>query len=213
MWTINFIRAYINRIPANQVFSTRDCLCYGTRAAVDTALCRLVKKDIIFRLARGVFVRWSVLLLKGELPSAEEVAKTKARGFSKELYMHKRDAAVQLGLIEAGNEHPTFATFGRTTSFQYGQKRIRLAHAAPKDIKLGDSFLGLVIRGMRYFGNHDEVEKTVGNIMRASTKQEKLDAGFAAPLMSAWLSDLFSSDKVALLKIKGLTAQPSLDGA
>jgi hypothetical protein len=206
MWTISFIRAHINRIPADAIFSTRDCLCYGTRSAVDSALHRLVKKEMIIRLARGVFIKWSLKAARGTLPSAQEVAQVKARGFGKEIFVHKKDAAAKLGLIKSGNENPTFGTFGRTTSFRFGQTRITLAHVSPKDANLGDTFVGLLIRASRNLGFHDQLPNTISGLTSGLSRTERNNLGVSAAMMPAWLSDLFCSEIIAILRVKGLSA-------
>ncbi len=54
----SFVRRFISTLPANQVFTTRECLNLGTRACVDKALQKLVKTGFILRqLTGGVFVR------------------------------------------------------------------------------------------------------------------------------------------------------------
>jgi len=206
MWTINFIRSHLNRIADDTIFSTRDMLCYGTRSAVDSALHRLVKRRTIIRLARGVFVKWSASVERGELPAAKVVAQVKARGFGKEIFAHKVDAAHQLGLVETGNSQPLFATFGRTTSFQFGEKRIIFRHVAPKDAKLGDAFISLMIRALRYIGPHGKLPETVFRLMSRLNKNERQEVALAVALMPSWLSDLFCSEKIAVLRIKNLSA-------
>jgi hypothetical protein len=47
------IRQFIANLPQALIFSTRDLLNFGTRAAVDQCLCRLVRKGNIRRLAWG----------------------------------------------------------------------------------------------------------------------------------------------------------------
>jgi len=208
MRTIHLIRAHLTRIPRDVPFTSRDCLCYGKRSAVDTALHRLVKKDIIIRLARGVYIRWTLEAAKGELPPAQEVAQIKARGFGKTIFIHKQDAAAKLGLIESGNETPTFGTFGRSTSFQFGDRRIRLVQALPKDTKDGDTFTTLFIRALRQLGNHDELPKTVMKLTDKLSKLDKTNLSLAAASMPSWLSDLFCSDQVAVARINSLAPKP-----
>lgn len=205
METMSYIRAHLQRIPQETIFSTRDFLCYGPRAAVDTALHRLVKRDVIFRLARGVFIKWSKKIESGILPSAREVADVKARAFGKVILIHKVDAAAFFDLVEEGNENPTFGTFGRSTSFQYGQKRIKFTHVAPKDANCGDEFCGLVIRALRHFGFHEEIAKTFARVMAKASKAERRQLALAAAMMPSWLSDILVSDQVAILKIASLT--------
>jgi hypothetical protein len=209
MDTIHLIKAHINRLSENVIFTTRDFLCYGTRSAVDTALHRLIKKDMIIRVCRGVFIKWTIKAFRGNLPTAHEVAQTKARAFGKEILVHKKDAAVQLGLIESGNDSPTFATFGRTTSFQFGDQRIKLAHVSQKDATHGDTFTGLFTRALRQLGWHDQAPNTIAKLISGINHKERDKAYQAAAMMPSWISDQFKSDNVstrlAVMRIKGLT--------
>jgi hypothetical protein len=209
MDTIHLIRAHINRLSKDVIFSTRDFLCYGTRSAVDTALHRLIKKDMIIRLARGVFIKWTYRVFRGEVPSAQAVAQTKARAFGKEIFIHKNDAAACFGLADNGNDAPTFATLGRTTSFQFGNQRITLAHVSPKDARLGDTFTGLFIRALRQFLHHDQIPAMVANVIAKAKKAERDATYLAADMMPSWLSDQFKSDisvmnKLCVMRIKSL---------
>src|SRR5438309_1180711 len=55
--TIQLVTRFIARIGFDKLFTTRQLLLYGTRAAIDQALSRLVKAMHIARVARGVFIR------------------------------------------------------------------------------------------------------------------------------------------------------------
>jgi Family of unknown function (DUF6088) len=212
MDTIHLIRAHINRLRADVIFTTRDFLCYGTRSAVDTAIHRLIQKDMIIRVARGVFIKWTNKAFKGQLPSALEVAKAKARGFGKEIFVHKKDAAAHMGLIESGNESPTFATFGKTTSFQFGNQRIKLAHTSPKDANQGDTFTGLFIRALRYLGYHSDAPSTIDRLRdRMKDHKDRDRLYLAAAMMPSWIADHFKShrsimDRLAGARIRALSA-------
>jgi len=78
MWTASDIRRHIFGLPARQPFSTRDCLVYGKRSAVDQELYRLVKNGEIRRLARGLFVRDQKIEF-----SVFEIANLKAQAFGR----------------------------------------------------------------------------------------------------------------------------------
>ena len=210
MDTIHLIKAHINRLREDVIFTTRDFLCYGTRSAVDTALHRLIKKDMIIRVCRGVFIKWTIKAFRGDLPTAQEVAQTKARAFGKEIFVHKKDAAAQIGLIESGNENPIFGTFGRTTSFQCGDQRIKLAHVSPKDVKHGDTFTGLFIRALRCLGYHEQAPNTINKILDQINYKERDKLYLAAAMMPSWISDHFKSDRnimgrLASVQVKNLT--------
>ena len=80
MATSSYVRRHINRLAPNVIFATRDLLSYGKRASIDQALCRLVKRGYIIRLAHGLFRREGS---NAPLPPILEVAKYKAAAFGK----------------------------------------------------------------------------------------------------------------------------------
>ena len=95
-----FILAFINRLKSGQIFTTRDLLHTGWRAAVDKALSRLVAREYIIRLSRGVFIRNDYQVI---MPSIDKIANVKAAAFGKHILAHGADAARQLGLTDTGN--------------------------------------------------------------------------------------------------------------
>ena len=58
MYTSAHIRRYIFSLTDNAIFSTREFLNFGKRAAIDKCLSRLVKRGEIIRLARGLFKKF-----------------------------------------------------------------------------------------------------------------------------------------------------------
>lgn len=98
MFTKTLILAHIYSLPDGTPFSTRDLLNYGLRNTIDRTMHFLVKAGEIMRLARGVFMKPAE-----EVPSAEEIAATKARAFGKEIYIPGRDAARKMKLRERTN--------------------------------------------------------------------------------------------------------------
>jgi hypothetical protein len=207
METISNIRAHINRLPRDAIFTSRDFLCYGKRTTVDSAVNRLIAKEMIFRIARGVFVKWSAkVAIRGILPSALEVARAKCRGFGKSVFTHKKDAAHHLGLIEAGNENPTFSTFGRNSSFQYGDKKIQLLHVSPKDAHLADRFAGLFTRALKQVGNHKELPSTICRLLGSLfSRIDRQETHLAAAYQPSWISEHLLDGRYAGLRIKNLT--------
>jgi Family of unknown function (DUF6088) len=206
MRTINLIRAHINRLGPDAIFTSRDFLCYGKRSTIDSAVNRLIKKEMIVRVARGVFVRWSVKVMKGALPSALEVARAKCLGFGKAVFIHKKDAALQLGLVASGNESPTFSTLGNNTSFQYGEQRIRLVRVSPKDAKMADGFAGILIRALKQVGYHKEIASTLCEILgKTYRRTDRKEAKLAAAYLPSWASDHLLDGSVAGERVQNLT--------
>ncbi|MBY0547278.1 MAG: hypothetical protein K2W95_08280, partial [Candidatus Obscuribacterales bacterium] len=56
-WVTAAIRRFLTTIVEGAIFSTRDLLSLGSRAAIDSALSRMVASGIIVRLASGLFLK------------------------------------------------------------------------------------------------------------------------------------------------------------
>lgn len=121
------IRAYISGLAEGKLFTTRELLNYGSRAAVDQALHRLVAKGQIVRMARGVFVKESEGRFR---PAVSEVALAKARSFGKDFYgqiggsCSRCKSTPQLESPELQSEPLAFICSGAPSSFDCGGQRV-----------------------------------------------------------------------------------------
>jgi hypothetical protein len=184
MWTITNIRRHISDLGNRDLFVSRDFLPYGTRSAIDIALWRMVNSGEITRLARGVFMKTTRFM---KLPPEIEVARVKAQAFCKEIFTHPKDVAKDLGLIEKGNDQPTYLTTGRTTSFRCGDSTITLVGSVPRKVIINDSNVGKTISALWHMrANESMVQKLLQNLGRFQ-RQELLKAN---TWMVGWLSNL-----------------------
>src|SRR5579883_1258749 len=98
---------YINGLPPDTLFTTRDVLHCGLRSSVDTVICRLVRMQLIERHARGVFLRTRG---KTKEPTLLDIATVKAKSFFRQIYTTGAQTASQIlgkapnGLDEAQAE-------------------------------------------------------------------------------------------------------------
>lgn len=183
-----FIRRHINRLPQGIIFSTRDLLHYGTRAAVDQCLYRLVKAQIIIRLAWGLFMRneYDDTLL----PLASTVAIEKAKAFGRQIISHGIDAAKKLGLTPADNQPLIFATNGRSSSFRFGKNKlvIYFKGVSARKMALGDSQVGLIIRALSQLGETICSPTIVSTAVSALRRPQRQQLRQSASLMPAWMT-------------------------
>lgn len=187
MWTIANIRKHISNLGNRGLFVSRDFLPYGTRTAIDTALWRMVNSGEITRLARGVFIKTTRFM---KVPCMIEVALVKARAFSKEIFGHPANEAKDLGLVQEGNDQPTFITVGRTTSFHCGESTIRLAGLAPRKVIINKSDVGRMISALWYLRPDENKLRSFLQNLGRSQRRELLKANI---WMVGWLSDLCHS--------------------
>jgi hypothetical protein len=188
MNTALFIRRFIFSLPKGKIFTTRECLIYGLRGAVDQALYRLVKKEVIFRLARGIFVRNQELIPEF---TPFDIAKIKAKAFGKEIITHTSQLAQKLGMDNQPYLDHVFATNGDSSSFRFGEITIHMKHAGPRNLKLGDSKAGQTARFLWDLGKGnvhiDIIKKTVDLFPRSDREELRM----AQVYMPAWLSAHF----------------------
>lgn len=122
------IQRRLRNKPADWVFSAKDFLDLGSRAAVDQVLSRLAKAGTIRRVARGLYdrPRQSALLKTTAPATLDAVVSAVAR----------RDAAVvvpdgavdanQLGLTTAVPARPLYQTTGASRVMHVGQRTVQL---------------------------------------------------------------------------------------
>jgi len=199
-----FIRKYVFNLPEGKIFTTRDCLKFGYRAAVDEALYRLVRGGIIRRLCRGVIVRDTTQQM---VFSDYEVAKVKAQSFGRKLKQHATNLAFEMGLTKTTFKTPTFAVNGWSSRFRYGEKVIQLRETCerkmrfePEDDKPGRTLSALWQAG------REERQMTRELIAQATgdfKKAEHEELRRRTKWMPAWLNDSFKYARRWELSITG----------
>ncbi len=189
MWTSTHIRKFIFSLPKGVIFSTRELLNFGTRAAVDQCLCRLVKGGDIRRLAWGLFMRNDFQV---PMPSTLVIATEKARAFGRQLITDGSEAARLLGLISLGNRKIIYATNGRSSSFKINNIRVYLKGISARKMALGDTPVGLAIRALWQLGKEacqpEAIEKATSNFNRSLSQQFNQ----SRHLMPVWIADMLT---------------------
>lgn len=190
MWTASHIRKFIFKLPKGVIFSTRDLLNFGTRAAVDQCLCRLVKIGDIRRLAWDLFMRDDHDV---PMPSALAVATAKAKAFGRQIVTEGTEAAKFLGLRSVGSQKVVYATNGRSSSFRYKDIRIFFKGVSARKMCLGDSPVGLAIRALWKLGKEackpKEVERAIFKFNHPQRQQFRQ----SRYIMPFWMTNLLGT--------------------
>jgi len=190
------ILSHIEATPLGQAICTREVLKYGSRSAVDKTMARLVKQNVLIRLARGVFMRMDA---ETKLPSVAELARIKNTAFGKTLVEYGGTLARKLGLIEAKSEQPTFYINGNSTSFMYliTGTRIILKSASKKRMQLQETPQGKIVRAVWHLGKERCTEKLVNKCLAQLPIPDISDVlALSKAWMPAWLADYFPTPHV-----------------
>ncbi len=184
-----FIRRHTAGLAKGEMFTTRDCLKYGSRAAVDKALSRMVSSGQLTRLARGVFMRADGLCAR---PSILEIATVKAQSFGRLIVRHGADLAREQGLRAQGNPQPTYLISGSSSSFHYGEIVIHLKNGCMRKIRTGKSPAAQVIRALWQLGERGCTKEKVHSATRLFGRTDRQEFRDSAAWMPAWLFHYFA---------------------
>ena len=197
---ISKIRKHVASLPPGALFSTQECVQYGSRSAVDQSIYLLIELNIIDRIVRGVFV--AVKGRKREY-SAEEVATVKARAFGNFIVQTGASCAKEHGLKAESdsvdqnfpkNEQPhSFSTSGHSTRFRFGEGYIYLRKCNGRKIHLSDSHVGKTIRALWHVQQSALTVEAIYAQILSFDRSDFLELVSKARFMPAWLRDKITS--------------------
>lgn len=197
MMTAAHIKRHIACIPDDRPFSTREFLAYGSRAAIDQTLWRLVQKGLIIRIARGLFIKHD-----STMPSLTEIAKAKASAFGRTIVEHGLTAIHKLELhqyiddkIQKSDQEKTvlYACNGRSSSFKCGDTTIKFIGTSPRKMNIESDRVGLVLRALWYFGKSKCTMEIASLASRTLNRLERKSLREMICFMPFWMPKCFAS--------------------
>jgi hypothetical protein len=135
------------------VFTPKQFLDIGSRAAVDQTLSRLVRRGVLQRIGRGLYhyPRRSPRL--GDLaPTPDAVARAYARKTGCTLQVSGAQAANALGLSTQVPARTTFVTDGATRQLRFGNQIVFLRRAVPRRLAGAGTPWGTALQALAYLG-------------------------------------------------------------
>lgn len=138
--------------PEGAPVLAKGLLHLGSRAAVDQALSRLVRRGALMRAGRGVYV----LPVEGRFgrrsPSVEKTVAGLAEARGERIANSGAMAANVLGLTTQVPVKHVFLTSGTTRTLTLGRERIELRHAPAWQLALAGRRAGEAIRALAWLG-------------------------------------------------------------
>jgi Family of unknown function (DUF6088) len=174
------------------VFVPSDFLDVGSRRAVDLALHRLVKKDTLRRLARGLYNYPKTHPVMGVLsPGPDAIAKALAGKDMIRLQPSGAYAANLLGLSTQVPARIVYLTDGPSRTVRVGNQEIRLQRTTPRNMGPAGRISGLVIQALRHLGQKQVDDAVIQTLQRKLSAQDKKrlikDIAFAPAWVGAHL--------------------------
>lgn len=182
------LRRQIEKCERGAVFVTREFLELGSRAAVDEALSRLTREDVIRRLARGLYDYPRLHPVLGPVPAdPDQIAAALARKTGSRLQSAGGQAANALGLSTQVPARAIYLTDGHRRTVQVGGQIIELRHAAPRSLAGAGRTEGTVIQALRHLGPEQINAETVERLRQVLTAREKAALRREALSAPGWL--------------------------
>lgn len=163
----------IKKARIGSVFSIEDFLRFGSSKAVGKALERLVEKDEISRIARGMYARIKTHHLFGEVqPTAEEIAKAIAKRDKARIIPTGVMALNVLGLSTQVPLNIVYLTDGSARTVKIGKRTIKFKKTSPKNLSAIGTISSLVIQALKELGKDNVTENEVKIILKHLKKEE-----------------------------------------
>lgn len=159
------------------VFTPKDFLDLGDRAAVDQALSRLCKAGGLRRVARGMYdiPRVNPILKRPAAPDVRAVLDAVARRDGVTIVPNGMVAANRLGLTNAVSARNDYLTDGPSRTVRVGKSVLRLKHASPKLMALKDRPAGDIVRAVHWLGRDLAIDDVADTLRRRLPDSAKKD--------------------------------------
>lgn len=172
------------------VFTPKDFLDVGSRAAIDQTLSRLVKQGTIRRLDRGVYDFPKLHPTLGTLsPSANDLAQAIATQTGDIAFPSGATAANLLGLSTQVPAKPVFMTNGASRTKRIAGRSIKLQHArVPISTQISDK-ANFVLQALYYLGKNN-IDNAV--LLKCAAQMNKNDFRNLLPVLPripGWMAD------------------------
>jgi uncharacterized protein DUF6088 len=188
--TTNTANAILKRIRAKGrgwVFTPRQFVQLGTRAAVDQALSRLHRRGHIRRLTRGIYQFPKIHPNIGVLsPSPEAIAKAVAERTGSRIMVSGAKAANLLGLSTQVPAQNLYLTEGPSRTVRIGNQTVSLKHVASSKMIGAGTEAEIVIQAVRSLGQKRVHEIPVNELAKRLPPPVKAAVKRVAPAAPAW---------------------------
>ncbi|SNB43069.1 conserved hypothetical protein [Flavobacterium psychrophilum] len=185
------IEKSIKSKPKGTLVLPDDYVSYGTSKAIQKSLERLADKQLIVRVAQGIYVRPKISKLIGTLvPSAEEVAEAIAKRDRIRTVPTGSYALNALGLSTQVPMNIVLLTDGSPREIRVGKRKIKFKKTTPKNLLAKGKISRLVIQALKEIGNGKVTAEEEKKIIDLLKKEEGKDLKHDIALAPVWVQKI-----------------------
>ncbi len=185
------IEKSIKSKPKGTLVLPDDYVSYGASKAIQKSLERLADKQVIVRVAQGIYVRPKISKLIGALvPSAEEVAEAIAKRDRIRTVPTGSYALNALGLSTQVPMNIVLLTDGSPREIRVGKRKIKFKKTTPKNLLAKGKISRLVIQALKEIGNGKVTAEEEKKIIELLKKEEGKDLKHDIALAPVWVQKI-----------------------
>jgi hypothetical protein len=155
------------------LFFVEDFLRFGSAKAVAKALERLVQKEEVNRVARGIYARLEKDPILGPIkPDLETIVKAIAKRDKARIVPTGVMAMYLLGLSTQIPMNIVYLTDGAARKIQVGKGSITFKKASPKNLAATGKISSLAIQALKTIGEKNITEDEKNHIIKQLKKEE-----------------------------------------
>lgn len=182
------IIAKIKKAKRGSLFFIEDFLNLGTSKAVSKALERLVEKEVLSRVSRGIYSRLRIDPMLGNIsPTTEEIAEAVRRRDKARIIPTGILALNALGLSTQVPMNLVYLTDGAARTIQIGKRKIVFKKTSPRNLAAIGSISSLAIQALREIGKDNVTEDEINSILRQLEKEDPYRLQHDIKLAPEWI--------------------------
>lgn len=139
-------------LPEGTPIAAKSLLHLGSRAAVDQALSRLVRRGRLLRAGRGLYVRPIEGRFGVRTPAVEKVVRAVGEQRGEVVASSGAAAANALGLTTKAPIRSVYLTSGPSRTLSLGNQTVEFRHAPAWQLLLADRPAGEAVRALAWLG-------------------------------------------------------------
>jgi hypothetical protein len=171
--TENKIINKIKKAGRGSLFFVGNFIDFGTSKSVNKALERLVEKEEIIRVARGIYTRPKKSELLGIIyPTTDEIARAIAKRDKARIIPTGAYALNVLGLSTQVPLKVVYLTDGASRKINLGKRSILFKKTAPKNLSTIGEISSLAIQALKSIGKNNTEEWQIQKIIELLKKEE-----------------------------------------
>lgn len=158
------IMEFVSKLTPRAIFCSKDLLQFASRTQLDNITSKLVKCDIIVRLANGVFCRKNKK--DQHLPTLGEIVEAKARVFKRRLAQADEDATKMKQLKKMTGRNVLYTT-SSSSSMKTIHGRVYYRKLSPRWLKLTSTRGGELLKQVLFFFHRKNTDRYIRTAIQA----------------------------------------------